>query len=274
MNIKNIGIAGLGLIGGSFSYAFYEKGFRIYAYDIDKTTLAKAASKNIFEGITDEVDIFLDFPIDLIYICLPVMAALEFVKTLGGRELSVPVTDSLSTKVSIVETARKCNLNFCGGHPIAGGEHSGFDKASKDMLKGAKHILVKNDDILLFKELRKIHELIDMQVVEMDAHRHDEIFGLISHIPHLIAFNLMDTVLIENSASLEYTGAGFKDFTRIAGSDPVMWANIFVDNKNNIISFAKTFIDNLENWIELIRKNDISDLIPKIKGVSDKRRLL
>jgi prephenate dehydrogenase len=64
----------------------------------------------------------------------------------------------------------------------------------------------------------------------------------------------MDTVLIENSASLNYTGAGFKDFTRIAGSDPVMWANIFIDNKINIISFAKNFIKNLESWIEAYKK--------------------
>lgn len=273
MNIKKIGIVGLGLIGGSFSYAFYDKNFHIYAYDIDQTTLAKAASTNIFEGITDEIDVFLDFPVELIYICLPVIAALDFVKILGNRKIKLPVTDSLSTKVSIVEAAKAYHLNFCGGHPIAGGELSGFDKASKNILKGAKHILVKSEN-KLFHELKSLHEIIDMNVTPMDAYEHDAVFGLISHIPHLIAFNLMDTVLIENSASLNYTGAGFKDFTRIAGSDPVMWANIFIDNKINIISFAKNFIKNLESWIEVIKKDDMTDLTSKIKDVSDKRRVL
>lgn len=273
MNIKNIGIAGLGLIGGSFAFSFHEKGFAVYGYDIHKATLSKAASSGIFDGLTDEIDVFLSFPLDLIYICLPIEGALKFIESLGKKGVTVPITDSLSTKVSIVSAAKKYNLIYCGGHPIAGGELSGFDKASSQILKGAKHILVEVDNIL-FNKLKEIHELINMQVVEMDAYRHDEIFSLISHIPHLIAFNLMETVLLEDDEALKYTGAGFKDFTRIAGSNPVMWANIFLDNKDNIIPIAEKFIKNLEKWVDIIKKGDIADLISKISDVSNKRRLL
>lgn len=273
MNIKNIGIAGLGLIGGSFAFAFHEKGFAVYGYDIHKATLSKAASSGIFDGLTDEIDVFLNFPLDLIYICLPIMGALKFVESLGQKGVTVPITDSLSTKVSIVSAAKKYNLLYCGGHPIAGGERSGFDKASSQILKGAKHILIESNNVL-FEKLKEIHELIGMQVIEMDACRHDQIFSLISHIPHLIAFNLMETVLSENNEALKYTGAGFKDFTRIAGSDPVMWTNIFVDNKNNVITIAEKFIKNLEKWIDIIKKGDIDHLRSKISDVSNKRRLL
>lgn len=271
MNIRKIGIAGLGLIGGSFSYAFFNSGFSIYGYDTDQHTLLKATEKGLFLGLTDELDAFLNFPLDLIYICLPIMAALDFVKILGERGIKIPVTDSLSTKTSIVETAKKYQLNFCGGHPIAGGEFSGFDKASSNILKGAKHILIK-DENALFNELKGIHELIGMQVVAMDVYSHDQIFGLISHLPHLVAFNLMDTVQRENSASLKYVGAGFKDFTRIAASDPVMWANIFIDNKENLLNYIEKFIGNMKEWLDLIRNGDLNHLTSKIKGISDKRK--
>lgn len=274
MKIKNIGIVGLGLIGGSFAYAFKDKGFVIYAYDIDKGTLAKAASKGIIEGLTDEIDVFLNFPLDLIYICLPIIDALSFIKVLGERKVAIPITDSLSTKFSIIAAAKKYDLLFCGGHPIAGGELSGFDKASRDLFIGAKHILVKSDNLSLFNKLKEIHELIGMQVIEMDASLHDDIFSLISHLPHLIAFNLIDTVLTDNSSALKYTGAGFKDFTRIAGSDPVMWANIILDNKDNIIHKAEIFIKNMGKWISLIKENNMSSLISKISDVSNRRRLL
>jgi len=142
LNIKNIGIAGLGLIGGSFAFPFM-KGFAVYGYDIHKATLSKAASSGIFDGLTDEIDVFLSFPLDLIYICLPIEGALKFIESLGKKGVTVPITDSLSTKVSIVSAAKKYNLIYCGGHPIAGGELSGFDKASHDLFLGAKHILVK-----------------------------------------------------------------------------------------------------------------------------------
>ena len=271
---KKIGIVGLGLIGGSLAKAFNNTGITIYGYDISVETLKECGVSGIFESVTDDFDTFINYPLDLIYITLPINASLEFIGKLGKEGVGIPTTDGASTKVSIIKAASEARLNFCGGHPIKGKETSGFKNSDKDLFNGATHILVPTFNLELASQLKVLHESIKMNITFMEPDIHDEVFGLVSHFPHLGAFTLMDLVQNECPDAFEFSGGGFKDFTRIAASDPVMWADIFIDNKDAMINIIDEYIKTINNWRDLIEKKDDIKLKEKILAISNLRKNL
>lgn len=265
--IKSIKIAGLGLLGGSFARAFFKNGITIYGYDKDRKTLSDAVSSGVFEGVTDNIDDFLKFESDLIYICLPVNSGINFLEELGVKGVKTFITDSCSTKSKICKKAEELGLDFIGGHPVAGKEVSGFNNSDGNMLNGAYHILMKSENSNFSKMLEKLHEDIGMKIRTMDPLSHDEIFGLISHFPHLVAFSLVDFVETVNIDALSFTGGGFRDFTRIAKSDPVMWSDIFFDNKEILIEYIDSFTGKLKEWKDIITTHNYSQLKAMIEKV-------
>ena len=250
---RNIGIAGIGLIGGSFAKSFACKDINIFGYDLGEDVLVQAVESNIFQGVTNEFDRFINFPLDLIYICLPVKSAIQFINKLGKINYKKPVTDACSTKGTIIKAAEENNLLFCGGHPIKGKEKSGFINADDNLYDGAKHILVSIGNKELDNKLEQLHLLINMDVRKMSAYEHDEIFANVSHLPHLISFCLMDTVLTQNKDALSYAGGGFRDFTRIAASDAQMWSDIFFDNEKALIECVENLEKDIIKWKNMIK---------------------
>jgi prephenate dehydrogenase len=273
-NFKSVGIIGIGLIGGSLAKAFSEKNIVVYGLDNDINTLATAADSYIFEGLTNDLDEFLGFASDLIYICLPVKSTVEILKALGEKNVQTPITDAASTKMSICRCAKELKLNFVGGHPIAGKEVSGFINSEKKMLQSAYHILIESENKKLQEALKILHLDIGMKVAIMDDKTHDRIFGLISHFPHLIAFALIDFVESENIEALKFTGGGFKDFTRIAKSDPVMWTHIFFDNKDILLEYIDKYIDELLKWKSAIDEENLDIMKEMISNVKALRETL
>jgi prephenate dehydrogenase len=273
-NFKSIGIIGIGLIGGSFAKAFYDKNIVVYGLDTNVNTLAKAADSYVFEGLTNNLNDFLDFPLDLIYICLPVKSTIEVLKSIAEKGVKTPITDAASTKRSICESAKSLKLNFVGGHPIAGKEVSGFLNSEKEMLNGAYHILIESENKQLQEALKILHLDIGMKIGIMDEKTHDKVFGLISHFPHLIAFALIDFVESENIEALSFTGGGFKDFTRIAKSDPVMWTHIFFDNKDILLQYIDKYIDELLKWKSAINEENLDIMKEMISNVKALREAL
>lgn len=271
---NNIGIAGIGLIGGSFAKSFACKGINIYGYDLSKDVLVQAVESGVFQGVTDEFERFINFPLDLIYICLPVKSAIEFINNLGKHKYNKAVTDGCSTKSSIVKSAKENNLLFCGGHPIKGKEKSGFINADNDLYKGAKHILTSIGYSELDEKLEKLHLMLEMDVRKMTPKEHDEIFANVSHLPHLISFCLMDTVLTQNKDALFYAGGGFRDFTRIAASDAQMWSDIFFDNEEALIECVENLEKDIIKWKNMIKEGKAQELYSKIEQVSEQRRRL
>lgn len=271
---RNIGIAGIGLIGGSFAKSFACKGINIFGYDLGEDVLVQAVESNIFQGVTNEFDRFINFPLDLIYICLPVKSAIQFINKLGKINYKKPVTDACSTKGTIIKAAEENNLLFCGGHPIKGKEKSGFINADDNLYAGAKHILVSIGNKELDNKLEQLHLLINMDVRKMSAYEHDEIFANVSHLPHLISFCLMDTVLTQNKDALSYAGGGFRDFTRIAASDAQMWSDIFFDNEKALIECVENLEKDIIKWKNMIKGGKIQELYNKIEQVSEQRRKL
>lgn len=273
LEIKSIGFIGLGLIGGSLAKAFYKNNIEVYGFDVSKESLGEAASTNIFEGLTDQLDSFLNFDMDLIYICLPVQTSIEILIILNEKSVSVPITDAGSTKSSIQNIANKLKVRFCGGHPIAGKEVSGFTSSDSTLMSDAFHVLTGND-ALLSASLRILHENIGMKVIEMTPAKHDKMFGLISHMPHLVAYSMIELVCKQDADALNYTGGGFRDFTRIAASDPKMWSDIFTDNKDVMLELIDQYIDQLNNWKSTIMNDNYEHMFNAITNVRNRRRKL
>jgi len=274
MMIKHIAFAGLGLIGGSLALSFAEKGVKLTAFDKNPHTLAMASKTGLFEYVTDDLDTLLALDFDMLYICLPVRTACEFAAELGKRGFDRLVTDAGSTKADITEAAEEAGLIFCGGHPIAGKELSGFENAKAGIFDGAYHILTPTCPGFDIEPLIELHKSIGMKVHTIDAERHDMIFGLVSHLPHITAFSMVQTVAAVDIDALSYTGAGFKDFSRIAASDPRMWTDIFLDNDKNMISLIDSYIDEMVRWKEAIRNKDSETMYNMIEHAAKIRRTL
>lgn len=272
MAFKSIGIIGLGLIGGSAAKAFAGKGITLFGLDQSTSTLAEAAGEGIFNGLTDSLDDFLSFEPELIYICLPVEATKEILKALSDKEVKTPIADAASTKSSVCALALALSLNFCGGHPIAGREVSGFSSSLHNLFEGAVYVITPVAKEFPVAELQILHQNIGMKVVHMTAEKHDIVFGAISHLPHVTAFSLVETVDFACSEAFSYTGGGFKDFTRIAASNPRMWTDIFLDNDQIIIDLIDKYVDSLLSWKKDITEKNDKQIYKRIEKASNIRR--
>jgi prephenate dehydrogenase len=274
MAFKSVGLIGLGLIGGSFAKAFADRGITVYGFDPCIDTLAKATESNVFQGLTNNLDEFLSFKFELIYICVPVEATKNILNALALKGVKTPITDGASTKYTICRTALQLGLNFCGGHPIAGREVSGFSNSSDKLFDGAVYVLTPVSPSFPEDKLKALHELIGMRVTVMTAEKHDFVFGCISHLPHVTAFSLVEAVNKADSEAFAYTGGGFRDFTRIAASNPRMWTDIFLDNDKNIVNLIDTYIEFLQTWRRDILNHNEEEIYRRIETAAGIRRNL
>jgi len=267
---SSITIAGLGLIGGSLAKSFHRLGIKLYGFDMSTKAINTAADSGIFHGLTDDIELISEFESDLIYACLPVTPCAVFLEDLKKLGIKTPVTDGASTKSSVVKAAT--GLNYCGGHPIAGKEVSGFENSDGNLFKGAFHILTPTADTdpYLCDKLETLHDAIGMKVARMTPEYHDRVFGSISHLPHITAFSLVEAVHEIDDNAFGFTGGGFRDFTRIAASNPKMWTDIFLDNKDNMLEFIDIYIEKLEEW----KKNIIDGESTTIYERIDKARAI
>ncbi len=164
---------------------------------------------------------------------------------------------------------------FVGGHPIAGTEKSGVINSREDLFKGKKVILTPTEktDLRAYRMVREMWERIGAKVEDMDPLLHDWVFGAVSHLPHAVAFALIDAIM-EMSREVDlfrYPGAGFRDFTRIAGSDPVMWRDIFLENRENTLLAIDTYMESLKKLRDLVAQERVEELTAFLEEVKDRR---
>lgn len=158
------------------------------------------------------------------------------------------------------------SIYYVGAHPIAGGEQSGLEAASADLLTGAKCIITPTASTQT-EALQRVTEFwteVGMQTMTMDAHEHDTVFGALSHLPHVVAYALMNTVAsvkTDNHGDILSLSAGsLRDITRIASSDPVMWRDICLENKLPLVKLIDQFQESLENIKTLIEQDQADAL--------------
>ncbi|MDT8893624.1 bifunctional prephenate dehydrogenase/3-phosphoshikimate 1-carboxyvinyltransferase [Halomonas sp. I1] len=288
-------IVGLGLIGGSLAAALRAAGFgaaekgaagaegEILACDPDADEIAKGIEMGLVDHGDTRLAPLLD-GVDLVVLAVPVLAMRDVLGTLADQGVAgdpaVVITDVGSTKGAIREAAEAAfgDLpgNFVLGHPIAGSEKSGVAAANPELYLGHKVILTPEPvtDPRAVARVRALWEATGAEVLEMDVARHDAVLARTSHLPHLLAFSLVDT-LARQDERLEifrYAAGGFRDFTRIAGSDPVMWRDIFVANRDAVLHALDDFEAGVARLRQAVESGDTDALLSTLDRASHARR--
>lgn len=264
MSAKHYGFIGFGLIGGSIARALHgllPESPEIIAFqygDKPSRSLTLALEDGVLNRITTNLTDFSSC--DMIFLCAPVQKNLEYLALL--KNVISPnclITDVGSVKGNIHEKVRELDLeqNFIGGHPMTGSERTGYENSSILLLENAYYILtptVKTADSTLEEYVSLVKTLGSIPIV-LDPLEHDEITAAISHVPHIIAAQLVN--LIQYAGPLEHkmrllAAGGFKDITRIASSSPEIWEHICMSNKESICSMLNRYQNALEEAKEMI----------------------
>ena len=266
-------IIGVGLIGSSLSIGLKNKKISkfVVGYDINKDVRKKCVNLKIVDSVIDDLNLFEEY--DLVILSTPLSSYKEILqKIVPLIRSSCIITDVGSTKVSVVSEFRNFRENkfieFIPGHPVAGLEKSGPEHGFEDLFKDRYCILIpENKENKCYKKIKKMWENLGMTVETMDAEHHDRVLAMTSHIPQLIAYSIVATSTeLESRIKKEvikYSAAGFRDFTRLAGSDPVMWRDIYLLNKDPVLEMLGRFSEDLSILQKAIRNND-SALLEKI----------
>ena len=273
VNIKfnSILIIGTGLIGSSLARAIKENKIskEIYGIDTNKDNLKKCKKLNLFSKSSDSLSSFF-IQFDLIVICSPLSTYKKIFKNLNTYvNKDTLVTDVGSTKMSVIKDFKNIitnnNLNFVPSHPIAGLEKSGPEFGFAKLFANRFCIITPiNNNEAILEIISKFWNAIGMQIQIMDAAHHDRVLAMTSHIPQLIAYSIVATATeLETHLKeevIKYSAAGFRDFTRLAGSDPIMWRDIYSMNKDAVLEMLGRFTEDLSTLQKAIRNNDLEFL--------------
>ncbi|EAQ66937.1 prephenate [Marinomonas sp. MED121] len=261
----NVLIVGLGMIGGSVAKALKERSLAyLFGSDRRHDELTLGIATHVID-VEAELNAEFIAKMDIIILATPVRAmeaVLEQIKPhLSATTL---VTDVGSTKQSVVEAARKVfgqvPANFIPGHPIAGAEKSGVLAANPNLFENHKVIVtpLPNSDAILVDRLHRMWTAIGADVVSMDVVHHDHVLAGSSHLPHLLAYTLVDALANSERSQdvFRFAAGGFRDFTRIASSDPIMWRDVFLANKDATLESLDSFTDHLQQLRHSIEVGD------------------
>ena len=281
--MKNILIIGCGLIGSSVLRAAYYKKLakNIYIYEKSKKNISAIKKLKIKCKIINKFNNFyINF--DLVIFCTPMSEYLKIIpkinKFLTNETI---VTDVGSTKEKSsrnVKKQLKKNITWIPSHPIAGSEVSGAKYGEKNLFKNRWCVLIKDRNIKRkhFFRLKFFWKKLGAKVVIMNSKKHDIIFSITSHLPHLIAYNLVKTATdFEKKKKynlIKYSAGGLRDFSRIAASNEIMWRDIFFSNQKNIISVINLFIKNLNLFKNDIKIKNNNKIIKKLINTKKVRK--
>lgn len=269
--IERLAVIGLGLIGGSFAKGIRESGVcrEVVGCDADPMTRAQALPLGVVDRVTDSLAEAVQGA-DVILLAVPVMAMGSVLAELAALGLGDAIlTDVGSTKGAVVEAVAQAfgavPAQFVPGHPIAGSEKSGVEAASAALFKRHKVILTPLDNTSeeALTRITALWQTLGADVEHMPLADHDEVLAATSHLPHLLAFSLVETLAgrSENLDIFRYAAGGFRDFTRIAASDPVMWRDIFLANHDAVLRSLDAFTHDLERLRNAIASRDANTLL-------------
>lgn len=264
--MKKIVIFGVGLIGGSVALALKKAGSTAQIVGVGRSTeslqtaldlgVIDVASDNIAQAVVDA---------DLILIATPVAqtpAILSAIKPHLGTD--AVITDAGSTKTDVLTYASDVlserASQFVGGHPIAGAEKSGVTAANADLFRNKNVILTPTPENSAdaISRVKTLWQLCGANISDMTAAMHDSVFAAVSHLPHLLAFALVDDIASRPNAEqlFSFAASGFRDFTRIAGSHPEMWRDISLANKEALLKEITAFQTELATLKQLLQNED------------------
>ena len=268
--IERLCVIGVGLIGGSVAKSAKQQGIcrEIVGFDRDTENLKKAQNLSVIDaGATSIQDAVVGA--DFVVIATPVGAIENVFFELKSRWSNDTVfTDVGSTKVSVIRALHNVfghiPPNFIPGHPIAGAESSGVEASIPSLFKDKRVIITPdgNSNPDLVGRVEKFWTALGATVSIMGVNHHDAVLAATSHLPHIVAYALTDMLgrKDENSEIFKYAAGGFKDFTRIASSDPTMWLDICLANSEEIVRLIEQMIGELDGIASMLKKDEAAEL--------------
>jgi len=278
---EQLGLIGCGLMGGSFALAVKRAGLvkRVVGYSKSPSTTERARQMGIIDVEAPSALLAVSGA-DLVLLAVPVSATEATFKAIRHLITSnMLIMDVGSTKHDVVEAARRVlgsNLgSFVPAHPIAGKEVSGVEHADAELYIGKQVILtpMEKTQVGHLKRATELWEALGCHVQQMAPEAHDAAFAAVSHMPHLLAFALMHAINNQPMGKdfLALAGPGFRDFTRIAASDPKMWRDVLLANKHEVVEQAKMFQRSLLNMLQLVEDGQGEKLEAMIELASNSR---
>jgi prephenate dehydrogenase len=280
MFFNRVTVLGVGLIGASFALAMKKRGLcrTITGFGRKESNLVKAKERGIIDSF--ELDPGMaSAGSDLVIFSLPASSFAETAKRIGGslKEGAI-VTDVGSVKGGLayeMEEILSHRVSFVGAHPIAGSEKSGIETADADLFEGQKCIITptKKTDRTAMDALVGLWQSLGAEVVMMTPEEHDKVLGAVSHLPHIVAYEMVNAIEEIDGSYLRYCGRGFRDVTRIASSSPEMWRDICMFNRENLVHFLDIFIGRLEKVKAYIARSDadlVEDEFRKAKALRER----
>ena len=266
LNFKKISIIGLGLIGTSILHAIKNKEedeVITFAYDINPNHREIVMQLKIASFVCDDIQDAVK-EADLVILAVPV-GAMKTVASLIAPFLknNTIVTDTGSTKGSVISDVNPYlsnNVYFIPSHPLAGTEYSGPKSGFSSLFENRYWLIVYDKQTNETKKLIKFFEKLGSIVEIVNTEYHDRILAITSHLPHLIAYTIVGTASdlesdLKNDV-IKYSASGFRDFTRIASSDPIMWRDVFLNNSDAVLEMIQRFNEDLSDLQKAIRKKD------------------
>jgi len=264
--VQTVCIIGTGLIGGSLALALKQAGFcqRIIGAGRTEETLRKAIELGVIDHYETDFSLAVK-DADIVVVAVPLSAMKSvFEQIAPALPATAVVTDAGSAKQSVIRDAEAAFGNkvnrFVAGHPISGTEKSGVTAALVDLYKNRKVILTPTEktDSDALKLITEMWQASGAEVESMSAEHHDMVLAGTSHLPHILAFGLVDCLnnLKEVDEIFRFAAGGFRDFTRIASSDPVMWRDICLSNREDILRMIKKYEEQLKTISSALQDSD------------------
>jgi prephenate dehydrogenase len=261
LRVNKVLVIGLGLIGGSLARSLKQTGFagHVSGHGYRDVSL----KKGLEQGVIDSYSLDLDEALagaDIVVIGTPTLTAAEMLTDILPRVgPDTIVTDVASVKGSLVSAAAGA-ANFVPAHPIAGSESSGVDASKADLFADHRVILTPTEgtDTAALELVRDMWESTGAEVVELGVVEHDAILAATSHLPHVLAYSLVDALAQSDLSEdiFRFAAGGFRDFTRIASSDPVMWRDIALANRDELLRAVDNFSDHLGRLRQAVAEGD------------------
>ena len=273
--MKNILIIGCGLIGSSILRAVHARKIsnNIYIYEKSKKNILIIKKLKIGCKVINKLkNISINF--DLVIFCTPMSQYSNFIskinKFITNKTIITDVGSTKELSFKKVKQQLKKNITWIPSHPIAGSEVSGAEYGDKNLFKNKWCVLIKEKNInkTHLSRLRLFWKKLGSKVITMNSKQHDIIFSITSHLPHLIAYNLVKTATDFEKGKkynlIKFSAGGLRDFSRIAASNEVMWRDVFFSNQKNIISAINLFIKNLKAFKRDISVKNSNKIIKKL----------
>ncbi len=279
---ERVALVGIGHIGSSLARAVKrEAGLigHLAISDLDAGARAKAEELNLADSVHEEpADAVADA--DLVVLCTPIGTYRAISKALAPHlKPGCVISDVGSVKRAPIRDMQPNlpeNVHFVPGHPIAGTEHSGPESGFAELFEGRYWLLTppEGTDRDAVAKLGRLYTAIGALVEEMDADYHDKVLAVTSHVPHLIAYTIVGTAVdleghLQNDV-IRFSAGGFRDFTRIAGSNPIMWRDIFLNNREAVLEILQRFTEDLTALQRAIRWGEgqtLQDLFTRTRAI-------